>query len=175
MKVCSLVCLLILCFTTAVLRAEEPANFEVGAFSFKRPAAWGWVPASGMRKAQLSVPGKDRPADITFFHFGSGGMDDVTGNVQRWYRQFQGAAETQKTEEQTIGNTKVVFVSAEGTFNGAMPGQAAAPMENYALQGAILQHAGGNVFVKMTGPKELIQSTRQQFMDFVAEAAKAAQ
>lgn len=155
--------------------AEDPATFSVSAFSFTRPADWTWVPVtSTMRKAQLKVPGANAEApaaDIVFFYFGSQ-SGDVQSNVSRWVRQFDAAPGSEKVEEQTAGNTKVTIVSTEGTFNSGMPGQPTTPLANYALLGAILEHKEGAVYVKMTGPAELVKAKRAQFIDFVAAGAK---
>jgi hypothetical protein len=53
-----------------------------------------------------------------------------------------------------------------------MPGQPAAPMENYALLGAIVEDPDGSVFVKMTGPKETVQAASEKFMEFLETAKR---
>lgn len=160
---------------TATVRAEDPTSFEVGAFKFNRPSDWQWVPVSSpMRKAQLSVPGKDgaKPAEITFFHFGpsAGGVE---ANTKRWLGQFQSKDGAEKVETKDIGTTKVTFVSTEGTYSSGMPGGPTTPMEGFALLGAILDHTDGPVFVKMTGPASVVQEARAKFTDFVSAAATA--
>ena len=163
-------------FAAVSLRAEDPATFEVSAFKFTRPADWKWVEVSSpMRKAQLAVPGKDgaKPAELTFFHFGAGGAGGVDANVKRWLGQFESKEGADKVEPETLGGVKVMFVSTEGTFSSGMPGAPAKPMENYALLGAILDHADGPVFVKMTGPAETVRDAAKQFRAFIAAAAGA--
>ena len=160
----------------ASLRAEDPTTFEVGAFKFARPAEWKWVAvASPMRKAQLAVPGKEgeNPAEMTFFHFGASGAGGVDANVKRWLGQFQSKDGADKVEPETLGGIKVMFVSTTGTFSGGMPGAPATPLENYALLGAILDHADGPVFVKMTGPVDVVSAAAKQFRAFIATAAGA--
>jgi hypothetical protein len=127
-----------------------------------------------MRKAQLSVPGADpsKAADITFFHFGPSGGGDIDSNVQRWLRQFQSPAGVEKVEAKELGGRKTTLVSTEGTFSSGMPGAATAPLSDYALLGAILEDAGGNVFVKMTGPKATVQAAREKFLEFLASAKR---
>ena len=172
MKSLSLLASLLLLVSTAL--AEDPATFQVGGFTFTRPADWGWVQVnSPMRKAQLSVPGGEKGAEITFFHFGPGG-GDVASNTQRWFRQFQSAPNAEKTEEMTFGKTKVTLASTEGTFSSGMPGGPTTPMTDYALLGAILEHPEGSVFVKMTGPAALVKSSRDKFIGFVKTAAESA-
>ena len=163
-------------FCAATLRAEDPATFPVGGLTFTRPADWAWVPVnSPMRKAQLKVPGAkpNEAADITFFHFGPEGGGDVQSNAQRWIGQFRGGEDKAKIDPQQIGGAKVTLVTTEGTFSSGMPGGPATVMENYALLGAIIEHADGSVFVKMTGPAALVKELRKKFLDFLAAALPA--
>lgn len=158
------------------IRAADtaPENFEVGGLKFKRPSEWAWVPVqSSMRKAQLAVPGLGaaKSAEITFFHFGPSGGGDLDSNIQRWFRQFQSPPGVEKVEAKTLGGRKTTLVTTEGTFSAGMPGQPATPMDNYALLGAIVEDPAGNIFVKMTGPKETVQAARAKFLEFL-EAAK---
>src|SRR5580765_6843739 len=152
--------LLVTLFCALTLRAEPPATFKVSEFTFARPANWEWVETtSAMRKAQLKVPdpkGK-AGADVIFFHFGKGDGGGTKANVERWLGQFKEPRDKiqAKTEEATIGKHKVTYVGAEGTYISGMPGGAQTPMANYALSGAIIESDEGNVFIRMTGPKEL--------------------
>jgi len=150
-------------------RAADPVEFQVGAFSFERPEGWQWVvPSSSMRKAQLLVTGAGS-ADVTFFHFGPGEGGGVRANVDRWFGQFQNAT-TGETKE-TVGATPVTFVRAQGTFQSGMPGGPTTPMNGYALRGAILENAGGDVFVKMTGPEAVVESANAAFEKMIRDAA----
>ena len=147
-------------FSALTLRAEDPATFEVGGLTFTRPAEWKWVEVSSpMRKAQLKVPGAkpEQSADIVFFHFGAGAGGDIKANADRWLAQFKGAEGASKIEPLDVQGTKVTLVSTEGTFSSGMPGGPATPLENQALLGAIIEAAQGNVFVKMTGPADLVK------------------
>ena len=164
-----------LCAPAARAADAAPDSFEVGALKFKRPTDWAWVPlqSSSMRKAQLAVPGLGaaKSAEITFFHFGPSGGGDLESNIQRWIRQFQSAPGAEKVESKTLGGRKTTLVTTEGTFSAGMPGQSATPLENYALLGAIVEDPAGNVFVKMTGPRETVQTAKPKFLEFL-EAAK---
>lgn len=163
-----------LCAPSVRAADAAPESFDVGGLKFKRPTEWAWVALqSSMRKAQLAVPGLGaaKGAEITFFHFGPSGGGDLDSNIQRWFRQFQSPAGVEKVESKTLGGRKTTLVTTEGTFSAGMPGQPATPMENYALLGAIVEDQAGNVFVKMTGPKETVQAARPKFLEFL-EAAK---
>ena len=158
-------------------QAEAPATFPVGALQFQRPTEWKWVPVqSPMRKAHLQVTGADatKIADITFFHFGQDMGGSIKDNADRWVKQFQSAPGAEKVEATEINGRKVTLVTTEGTFAGGMPGAGggAAPLTDYALLGAIIEDAGGNVFVKMTGPKAVVSASREKFMAFLGTAKK---
>ncbi len=169
MKLFSLLTALVLAVSTS--RAADPVEFAVGGFTFARPEGWTWiVPASPMRKAQLAVPGAAGPAEVTFFHFGPGQGGTVKANVDRWVAQFQNA--TSDTKSETVGKTPVTFVQAAGTFSSGMPGGPTTPMTGFALRGAILENpAGGDVYIKMTGPEAVVKSAEAAFGQMVRTAA----
>jgi hypothetical protein len=158
----------LLLLATASLRAEAPANFKVGEFTFTRPAKWEWIETtSSMRKAQLKIPGADgASAEVVFFEFGPRGAGDVKANVDRWLRQFD-PHHNDNVNETNIGKIKVTFVQTEGTYHSGMPGGPTTPMSDYALMGAIMESESGNVFVKMTGPKGLVKSSMTEFKKMI--------
>lgn len=154
------------------LRAEAPATFKVGEFTFTRPAKWEWVEVtSSMRKAQLKVGEGDKTADVVFYDFGPNGAGGVQANVQRWLRQFD-PRQNDKIDEATIGKTKVTYVQVEGTYHSGMPGGPTTPIEGYALMGAIMESDEGSVFVKMTGPKELVKASIADFKKMIESGPK---
>jgi hypothetical protein len=162
---------------TGNVRAEDPATFQVSVFTFTRPAGWDWVEVtSPMRKAQLRVKDTDgkTTADVVFSHFGPGPAGGTQANIERWFRQFGGDRDkiNAKTEEVTVGKTKVTYAQAEGTFQSGMPGGPLTPMDDYALLGAIIESDDGAVFVKMTGPKTLVKTSTAEFKKMVEGALK---
>ena len=166
---------LFLALFATIAFAEDSAKFKVGAFAFTRPAAWKSIePTSPMRKAQLQVPGKDggKPADITFFFFGESNGGGVEPNVQRWLGQVSGKADTNKTEKQDFNGVKVTLVSAEGSLKAAPMAGIPEEIADAALLGAILEHAEGAVFVKMTGPAPLVKASRELFIGLVKSATE---
>ena len=173
-------CTLILATVIPLLNsfsADAPATFTVSEFKFQRPAKWEWVETtSPMRKAQLKVTAADKTnsAEIVFFHFGPANGGGVTANVERWFTQFQEPREKigAKTEDTTIGQRKVTFVRAEGTYLSGMPGGARTAQAGSALRGAIIESDAGNVFVKMTGPAALVKSSEDEFRKMIESALK---
>jgi hypothetical protein len=161
-------------FGTVTLHAEDPASFEVGSLKFQRPQSWEWVPVSSpMRKAQLKVqnPEKSLSADVVFFHFGPGQGGGIQANAQRWMSQFDAAEGAGKVETREVGGVKITLVTTQGTYRSGIPGGPTSSLENYALLGAIIESSGGDVFVKMTGPKDLVQSQKETFLGFVSSTS----
>ena len=157
--------------------AAAPATFKVSEFTFTRPANWEWVEVSSpMRKAQLKVtqPKAQGTADVIFFHFGQGDGGGTKANVERWYSQFKEPKDkiNAKSEETTIGKHKVTYVEAEGTYMSGMPGGPQTPMNGYALRGAIIEASQGSVFIRMTGPNDLVKASLPEFKNMVESALK---
>jgi len=170
------VCVAALLMSPAFARADEPI-FKVGEISFTRPAKWEWVEVnSPMRKAQLKVTDEKTKAsaDVVFFEFGPGPMGGVKANVDRWFGQFEEPHEKihAKTEEVTVGKTKVTYVQAEGTYKSGMPGGPQTAMPDYGLAGAIIEVSDGNIFVKMTGPKALVKTSLAEFKKMIESGLK---
>ena len=163
--------------STMAFAGEAPATFKVSGFTFTRPAKWEWVEtASAMRKAQLKVADEKsgKSAEVIFFYFGPGDGGGTKANVERWFGQFEESREkiNAKTEEATIGRRKVTYVHAEGTYRSGMPGGPSKPMAGYALAGAIIEDSQGSVFVRMTGPKELVNESEAEFKKLIESGLK---
>jgi hypothetical protein len=162
----------IFCLLLAIAFAHAAESFKVGPFTFAVPEGWTKVqPSSPMRNAQLEIAQGPAKAEVTFFHFG-GGSGTAKDNVARWFGQFAGSEAKQKTETVEAGKVKITFASTEGTFSSGMPGGPTSPMTGYALYGAILENADGDVYVKMTGPEAVVKSSTDAFKQMVLEAAK---
>lgn len=174
--VCFFACLLV-AFLQVSVHAEPPATFEVGKFTFTRPQSWEWVEVtSPMRKAQLKIKGEGEKAgaEVVFFQFGPGNAGGTQANVDRWLGQFSEPREkiNAKVEATTVGATKVTYVQADGTYKSGMPGGQLTSMPNYGLLGAVIESDAGNVFVRMTGPKELVTSSVVDFKKMIESGLK---
>lgn len=170
--VATVVCWLVPCSAPA---ADGPKSFRVGEFGFSSPLEWEWVPTtSSMRKAELRVNDKEKKnkAEVIFFHFGEGDAGGVKANVDRWLGQFQEPREkiNAKVDEAKVKNRKVTYVQAEGTYMSGMPGGPKTAQPNSMLLGAILESPQGSVFVRMTGPAELVKASRDEFRKMVEDA-----
>jgi len=172
--------LLLVTFLAAPARssaADAPLQFEAGALKFTRPSSWTWVPStSPMRKAELKVAGKDGQgaAEVVFFHFGAGQGGGVTANIERWYGQFADGRDkiNARSEEKSVNGLKITYAFCEGTYLSGPPFGQKVQMKGYALVGAIVEDAGGSVFVKMTGPQEITRAAETDFRKMVEGAKK---
>jgi len=166
---------LLLCCVESASAADAPATFKVGQFTFKRPEKWEWVkPTSEMRAAELKVPDAKGKADVIFFIFGGGQGGGTKANIDRWLAKFQEPRDkiNAKTEEASFGPRKVTYVQAQGTYDGAMPGGPKMLLKEHALLGAIIEGGEGNVFVRMTGPIDVVKGAEGEFKKMIESGVK---
>ncbi|MCI0535374.1 MAG: hypothetical protein L0Z50_09100 [Verrucomicrobiales bacterium] len=159
----------------SLFSAEAPASFKVAEFTFQRPAKWEWVePTSTMRKAELKVTDAKGKAEVIFFDFGGGQGGGTKANIDRWLGQFQEPREkiNAKTEEVAFGQRKATFVQAQGTYMSGMPGGPKTPLKDHALLGAILESDAAKVFVRMTGPIEVVKGAESDFKKMIEGGLK---
>jgi hypothetical protein len=147
---------------TSVFAADE--KLTVGQFDFMVTAPWKKAEKAGMMtKAVLAWPVEGGAAiEAKFYDFGgpSGGIE---ANITRWISQFEGKPEV-KQEELTFGSTKVILLTASGTYlDGAPMSATKTPRPDYILCGAILAGDQSNVFIKMTGPKAAMEKAAADF------------
>ena len=154
-----------------ILFLDQQPVFALGAIGpHQRKLTHDLVPV----KAQLEIARGPEKAEVTFFHFGADQGGSAADNVTRWYAQFPGGEDKRITENVQVGPVKITFAMTEGTFNSGMPGGPTTPMEGYALCGAILETANGNLFVKMTGPNAVVKASTDAFKKMITDAAKTA-
>lgn len=143
--------------------AADDVKLSVGQFQFKVEAPWKKAENTGMMtKAILAYPVQGgSPIEAKFYDFGgpSGGIE---ANIQRWIGQFEGSPEVKK-EELSFGATKVVLVTASGTYLDGPPGGAKTPKADHTLCGAILAGEESHVFIKMAGPKAPMTQAQVDF------------
>ncbi len=155
--------------------ADAPTEFKVGEFNFKRPARWEWVePTSPMRKAELKIADAKGKTEIIFFNFGAGQGGGTQANVERWLGQFQEPRDQlkSKTESITVNGRKITYVQAQGTYMSGAPGGPKAPLKEHGLLGAIIESDQGSVFVRMTGPIEVVNASRDEFKQMIENKSK---
>ncbi|MBT3636755.1 MAG: hypothetical protein HN531_07440 [Opitutae bacterium] len=144
---------------------------EVAGYSFKAPEDWkSSPPSSNMRKAQFAVPGKSgKNGEVVFYYFGSGGAGGVKANVDRWMKQFEDP-QGQSVKTETVGETKVTYAQAHGTFLSGRPFGPKTPNPGHAMLAAIIEGKKGAIFVKMTGPKETVEAHSAKLKKMVTDS-----
>ena len=152
---------------------------KVSDSQFEAPSAWETVkPSSTMRKAQFAVSrdGISDKGEIVFFYFGPGGAGGTQANVQRWFRQFKEPENKLEAtdEKMKVGDTSVTLVKAIGTFLSGSPLGPKTPKPNYALLGAIVEAPKGHIFIKFTGPRDLVDDAEKEFKGMI-QSAKVSQ
>lgn len=155
----------------------EDLKVKVSEQTFTKPAAWkSEKTSSKMRAAQFSVPGKagEEAAECVFFYFGPGAGGGAQANMQRWVGQFARDPKPKlKVEDAKVGETPVAFLFANGTFMKGPPfGGAKVPKKNYGMAAAVLGTKPGYIFVKMTGPKAVVDAAKADFKKMIESALK---
>jgi hypothetical protein len=98
---------------------------------------------------------------------GAGG--GLSANVNRWRKQM-GADPLSDEEVFALPKKKLfgqpaTFMSVDGDFTGM---GASGAQKDYRLLGVILSADTGAIFVKMTGPRKLVEANAAQFDEFVS-------
>lgn len=167
--------LFVAAFCMAIHAADAPAEFKAGGLSFKRPENFAWVEtAGGMRAAQLKVTEEGKTAEVVFFVFPTGVGGGVQANLDRWFGMFQEGKDkiNAKTEKVSKSGGEITYAQAEGTYLSGMPGAAKTPQPGSMLQGAIVETESNNIFIRMTGPADLVKKHQKEFRAMVEGAVK---
>jgi hypothetical protein len=146
------------------------APFRLAGLELLFPEKWQSVPpSSAMRQGQWNIPATKKGSEageMTAFYFGAGQGGDTASNVTRWLRSLSkpdGSPIAGQTTSRMVKGIKITQVSGYGTFASGMPGTPATPKTNYGLAGAILEGSEGSIFLKMTGPEDLIKANLDVF------------
>ena len=162
-------------FISTLVFAADSEGFQVSDTSFKAPADWKKsAHSSPMRKAQFSLTreGIQDEGEIVFYHFGPGTVGGTQANVQRWLGQFKESGDQlgAKTEKGKVGSTPVTYIKAYGTYLSGAPLGPKTPKPDYALLGAIIEAPKGHIFIKFTGPRDLVDDADKAFREMVQSA-----
>ncbi len=153
-------------------------DLKVGSFTFAVGAPWvAKVEPRMMSAGGFTRPSKDgtAPVEVDFYHFGAGGGGGIEPNLKRWQSQFKpgedGKAPAMEREELSVGEKKALIVTLKGTFlSGPAMSPNKTPLPNYAMLGAILQSAEGDVFIKVTGPEGAALAVKDEVKAIVKAA-----
>jgi hypothetical protein len=117
------------------------------------------------RTLQYSVPGgadSTLTAELVVSVFVAGDGGPLEANIERWRGQFRNGDEavTAKRARKSVGPLQVELVELEGEYF-AMGAPAA--KKGFMQLAAIVQAEGRNVFFRLVGPKDTVESNRAAF------------
>ena len=129
------------------------------------PAGWQELPATSMRLLNFRVAGHpDAECYLSILPGSGGGVEE---NITRWRNQMSlsplSAEDISRLPRKKLLNNDAVYVECSGTFVG-MRGDL--EKEDYKLVGMILGHKNITVFVKMVGPKAILESEIDRYHSF---------
>jgi hypothetical protein len=156
--------------------APEKIDLGEGKYSMMAPIEWRKVePRSKIIQAEFRAPRDlkdDEAARVTIMQAGG----DIQANIDRWIGQFdQAKKEDAKVEKKEIAGQTVHFVDITGTYKESMGGGPFAPgptkkLPDYRMIGAIVvTKDAGTTFIKMTGPKDIVEKLVESFKKSVEE------
>jgi hypothetical protein len=144
---------------------------SVAGLRWTPPTGWKTEGAKPMRAATYTIEpaaGDTASAECVVYFFGAGQGGSVKDNLDRWKGQMvaPGGKPTEaKIAKRAIHGLTVTTIDASGDYTG-MGGPMASSksmLSNYRLLGAIIEGAGGNVFIKFTGPAKTIVASEAKF------------
>ena len=133
---------------------------------WQTPDGWSQAERSQMRPVNLAFgPNKEGECYLSLLPGGGGG---VLANVNRWRKQM---AQPEITEEElakmpkkTLMGIEGAFVSIEGAYTSVGATESKA---DYKMLGIVAAMGEAGLFVKMVGPKALVEANSQAFDQFV--------
>lgn len=158
-----------------VLHASSSQRFSLdelvrlGKSRFDMPSGWRDAGPDRMKMRIVNLSFGVNAEGECYVSRASG---SVEANANRWRGQMGLPAATPEEiaalpKQQLLGE-EAVMIDIEGDFTGmAGPHGGAAPKEDYRMLGLILEREGEDtVFVKLTGPKDLVAEHKDRFHEF---------
>jgi len=148
------------------LNAYPQERFGDERLLWETPAGWGRAERSQMRPVNLTFgPNKEGECYLSMLPGGAGG---VLANVNRWRKQMGQPDITEeelaKLPTKTLMGIQGVFVTVDGNYTNVGATEA---KENYRLLGVVATLGDSGLFVKMVGPKDLVEANTAAFDQFV--------
>jgi hypothetical protein len=145
------------------LLAESAAGIHWTA-----PPEWKNEGSRPMRAATYVV---SPDAECVVYFFGPGQGGTVQANIDRWKGQFKPS--DGKVTKLTVHGLPVTRIDISGEYSGMGGPMAQGPAKaGYRLLGAIVEGAGGNLFIKFTGPVKTVAANQQKFDAFLGSFGK---
>ena len=169
------ICTVLSCaLAAALLLAAEGA---AGGIRWTTPAKWTVADPKPMRKATYVIPPSGpgvEAGECGVFFFGKGQGGSVDENLDRWAKQFEGAA-APKRSESSVHGLKVHRMDLSGTYlaPGGPMMQSQGKKAGWRLSGAIVEAPEGLVFFKCVGPDATIQAAAKDIDALIQSVTKA--
>jgi len=139
---------------------------QAAKFTWSVPADWTQLPSRPMREVGFRVGGGEGAECVLSVLTGDGG--GLAANVNRWRAQMgqdpldADAVDQLETTPFLGGSARVVDVA--GTYRG----MGADHLEDARLLGLIAERPGDVVFLKMTGPGDVVRDAREAMFEFAS-------
>ena len=149
------------------LNAYPQERFGDEKLRWETPAGWAQAERSQMRPVNLTFgPNKEGECYLAMLPGGAGG---VAANVNRWRKQMGqpelSEEEVAKLPQKTLMGIQGVFVEVNGAYTNVGAAEAKA---DHRLIGIIASIGEAGLFVKMVGPKALVEANTAAFDQFVS-------
>lgn len=146
--------------------AEDPNAPQQHPLLWVTPEGWTEKPSSQMRLIDFSFgPNGEGECYLAALPGPAGGL---SANINRWRSQIGAPAltdeEIDKLPRKNFLGGPAHFVSVDGSFKGM--GDEASAKQDYRLLGLIHQASELTLFIKMTGPKALVEEHAAKFDAF---------
>jgi len=144
--------------------APSSAAGQQPEFAWEVPEGWVQGPARNMRVVTFAPAGSEQA--VCYVAVLGGAAGGVEPNLNRW-RQQMGQKRLTKEEIKNLVYLEVLgnpspMIQVGGDFTAQDGGKQASA----ALLGLVCELEGRTLFVKMTGPTELVKREKQRFMEF---------
>lgn len=141
--------------------AGVPGMSSSGSLSWTAPDGWQLIPARPMREVTFAVNGAECYVSTL-----SGRAGGAAANINRWRTQM--AQQPLSPEELAALETITVLgePSPLVTIEGPYTGMSGVTVSDAMLLGVVREDDTQSVFIKMTGPKDVVESERANFITF---------
>jgi hypothetical protein len=161
--------------------AMSTTTESAGGVEWTVPSGWVKGAERAMRAATYTIGSGDTQAECAVFFFGTGQGGDVEANIARWISQVQQPDGSDSKAKAIRGEVKsaccqIATIEVPGTYlasSGPMM-QATSEKPGYVLLGGIVPAPQGNVFFKLTGPKDAVTMIKDAFMAMLESVNKRA-
>lgn len=149
---------------------EDPTSMTLLGLTVPKPATWIWQPPKRtMRKANFTVPGRDGedPAELVINHFPEAPGNTLDANLNRWSKQFRtidGGNPKPLISTTEADSMPVTIVELHGEYMG-MGGHW--HKLNHRMLMAIVDAPVGTIFIKLLGPDETVEASRNDYMSMI--------